>query len=202
MYAAHLITLRGSMANSKRKCPHCKESKQADTMYIKGIQAFCNVDHYIEYQVSNKNKLVKKGRSVTRKIRTDRRESIKTRSQHYNELQTLVNRFVRLRDKDEPCFTCGTVNPNIKYDAGHFLTRGGHPETRFHLMNIHKQCSVNCNQHGAGMRLEYEAHLIEKYGQKAVDELKGPQPALKQQFLNIEDIQREKVKFRKMIKDM
>jgi hypothetical protein len=190
------------MANSKRKCGFCKERKQADTMYIKGAQAFCSVDHYIECQVSNRNKLAKKGKSVKRKDTKERKEAIKTRTQHYNELQTLVNRFVRLRDKDEPCCTCGTTNPNIKYDAGHMLSRGSHPETRFNLINIHRQCSKRCNVLGSGMRHEYELFMVDKYGQDELDKLKGPHPTLKQQFPNIEDIQREKVKFRKLIKEM
>lgn len=190
------------MANSKRKCPHCKQSKKAETMYISGIQAFCNREHYIEYQVANRNKLAKKGRSIIRKDTKERKEAIKTRTQHYNELQTLVNRFVRLRDKDEPCCTCGTTNPDIKYDAGHMLSRGSHPETRFNLFNIHRQCSKRCNVLGSGMRYEYELFMIEKYGQDVLDKLKGPHPLLKVQFPNIEDIQREKVKFRKMIKNL
>lgn len=190
------------MANSKRKCPYCKESKKADSMYINGMQAFCNKDHYIEYQVGNRKKLAKKGKSVMRKETKVRKDAIKTRTQHYNELQTLVNRFVRLTYKDAPCYTCGTVNPNIKYDCGHMLSRGSHPETRFNLDNLRKQCSVQCNQHGSGMRYEFEKRLIAELGQSRVDTLIGKHPTLKQQYPDIEDIQREKVKYRKMIKEM
>lgn len=190
------------MANSKRKCPYCKESKKAESMYVNGMQAFCNKDHYIEYQVGNRKKLAKKGKSVMRKETKVRKDAIKTRTQHYNELQTLVNRFVRLTYKDAPCYTCGTVNPNIKYDCGHMLSRGSHPETRFNLDNLRKQCSVQCNQHGSGMRYEFEKRLIAELGQSRVDTLIGKHPTLKQQYPNIEDIQREKVKYRKMIKEM
>jgi hypothetical protein len=69
-------------------------------------------------------------------------------SDHVKELQVIVNKYVRLRDKDKGCISCGT--PLLgKYDAGHYYSAGGNPELRFNTDNIHGQC-VYCNQHRHG----------------------------------------------------
>tara|TARA_R110002096_G_scaffold146714_1_gene305445 strand:- start:293 stop:853 length:561 start_codon:yes stop_codon:yes gene_type:complete len=129
------------------------------------------------------------------------KESIKTRTEWYDGLQVLVNRYVRLRDKDKPCCTCGKTS-DVKYDAGHFLSRGAFPELRFELTNIHKQCSVNCNQHGSGMRKEYEDFIAETYGDKHLRWLKGPHELLKDKYPHTDDIKEEIKKFREMIKEI
>lgn len=117
-------------------------------------------------------------------------------------LQKLVNRYVvQVRDKDKPCYTCGTRKETIKYDGGHFFTRKARPDIRFELLNIHKQCSVDCNQHGSGMRNEYEAHFIHDYGIEALEELKREKPLLKVQFPDAESIEIEIKKWRKLLRD-
>lgn len=124
------------------------------------------------------------------------------RADRLDRLQKLVNRYVvHVRDKDKPCYTCGTTNKNIKYDAGHFFTRKARPDIRFELLNIHKQCSVNCNNHGSGMRNEYEKHFIEDYGIDALDELKRRRPMLKVQFPDAESIESEIKKWRKILRE-
>ena len=46
------------------------------------------------------------------------KDKLKTYSDHVKELQVIVNKYVRLRDKDKGCISCGT--PLLgKYDAGH-----------------------------------------------------------------------------------
>lgn len=131
-----------------------------------------------------------------------RKIALRTRKDWFNILQDEVNRYVKLRDRDEPCCTCGTRNPLIKYDAGHYRTRGSCPELRFELTNIHKQCSVNCNQHGSGKRVEYQGFLRDKYGQAHLDWLDGPHPSLKEQFPDIEAIKNEIARYRKLNKEL
>lgn len=73
-----------------------------------------------------------------------------------------MHRWVRtVRDKDEPCISCGMHRNS--YDAGHYRTRGAAGHLRYHEDNVHKQC-VRCNQHGGGTVGEYRIALLTKIG--------------------------------------
>ncbi len=198
------------MAN-KRMCKHCKKWNED---FIKtNIAVFCDVDCAYKFAVAKQEKeqakLIKKLKSngvkkekAERAETKQRKKELMTRSQWYNRLQGLVNQYVRLvRDINEPCCTCGTSNPSIKYDAGHFFTRAARSDIRFELTNIHKQCSVRCNQHGSGMRNEHEKFIIEKYGQDHLDWLILEKPPLKEQFPNWQDIELEILRYRKLLRE-
>ena len=182
------------------KCKICKAEYERKAPF----QQWCSSD--CGYKLARKKQKNKEEKKRLQRKRQDKKrlEELMTRSQWYTKLQLYVNKYIKLRDKDEPCCTCGTMNPNIKYDAGHFIAvgRGGASPTRFELTNIHRQCSVNCNQHGSGMRLEYEKFIINKYGQEHLDWLKGKHPTLKEQFPHYEDVKAEIEKFKKMIKQL
>ncbi len=126
-----------------------------------------------------------------------RKEAAKTRTEIYKDLEKEVNRFILIRDKGRPCCTCGTTS-DIKYDAGHYRSVGSCKELRFELTNIHRQCSVQCNQHGSGMRKEYQEFLIDKYGQDHTEWLNGPHPDLKEKFPTHDDIRAEIKRYRKL----
>jgi hypothetical protein len=194
------------MANSKNKCTYCENYKPPN----EGIRVpggfFCNIDHAIEYanakSIKAKNKKTKTKAKQERKHTKQRKKELMTRSQWYNKLQRLVNQYVtKVRDVGKPCCTCGTTKPGIKYDAGHFFTRASRPDIRFELTNIHLQCSVRCNQHGSGMRNEYEKFIIEKYGQDHLDWLTLEKDSLKVQFPNWQDIEAEIVRYRKLLRE-
>lgn len=118
------------------------------------------------------------------------KEGLKNHSDLLKDLQELVNDFVRLRDKDQPCISCGTMN-NVKYDAGHYYSRKGYSGIRFDEDNIHKQCSNYCNVHLSGNFAEYSIQLPRRIGQERFDalvarrhiELKISVPELKEKIL-------------------
>ncbi len=162
------------------------------------------------------NELMKKAKKALVKIRSDNRqedkkvkakrtkqkESIKPIKYWYDKLQIVINQWVvKVRDKDKPCCTCGTSNPDIKYDAGHYRTRGACPELRFNEMNIHKQCSVNCNQHGSGMRKEYQGFIIFNYGEDKLNWLDGKHQPLKEQYADYEAVKAQIAYYRQLLRD-
>lgn len=187
----------------KRKCKQCKN--YVSEFVTVGAGTFCTIDSAVtfSYNAMKKkraaaiNKAKKEYNTETKRLK----ETIKKRSAWYDSLQVLVNRYVLLRDRGKPCCTCGKTN-DVKYDAGHMLSRGAHPETRFELTNIHRQCSVNCNQHGSGMRKEYELFIIKTYGKEHLEWLMGPHKLLKNQFPHVDDIKAEIKKFNAMIKEI
>ena len=196
------------MANSKRRCTYCKDYRPVLSMVIVPIGAFCCDNHRYLYGIEKTEQLLKKSRRIEkekhavqkRKDKAKKKE-LMTRSQWYNKLQTLVNQYItKVRDKNEGCFTCGTAKPTIKYDAGHCFTRASRPDIRFDLSNIHKQCSVKCNQHGSGMRAEYFVAITKKYGEPELDRLKLKGEPLKEQFPTWQDIENEIIRYRKILR--
>lgn len=101
-----------------------------------------------------------------------RKEKLKSRADHLKDAQAAVNEFVRLRDKDLPCISCGRHHQG-QYHAGHYRTTAAHPELRFELLNINKQCAP-CNNHKSGDIVNYRINLVAKIGAEAVEWLEGP----------------------------
>lgn len=200
------------MANSTRKCKHCSEYKSAESGVKTPVAWFCCHVCAIDFAREKAAKVrERKARSESRqrkqaqsadKVRLTQKRKELNRPHHLDQLQKLVNQYVvHVRDKDKPCCTCGTSNPSIKYDAGHLRTRGACPELRFELTNIHKQCSVNCNQHKSGAVAEHKEYVIKEHGQDALDWLYGPHQSLKEQLPDVDSIDAEIARYRKIIRD-
>lgn len=104
-----------------------------------------------------------------------RREAIKTLPVLTKEAQKEFNAFIRERDHDQPCISCGAPPPDLSglhagRDAGHYRSVGSARHLRFHEHNCHAQC-VKCNQWGAGMVVDYRIGLVRRLGLDAVEAL-------------------------------
>ena len=158
----------------KRKCACCKNRFNVDGMIVTPLQAFCSMAHAIEYSR-------REAPTVRRKrVRKDKREYLADNLPHQLKLtQTACNRLVRLLDEGRCCVSCNKSWADT-FHAGHFKTRGAHPELRFDLRNIHGQCA-GCNLAAdrrksmeRSVMESYEANLVQRYGQALVDYLNGP----------------------------
>ena len=167
------------------------------------------LDAWSKADMLKKNNVTKKVADIAYKTQKKkdkyRLKELMSRGKWYKRLQILVNQWVvHVRDKDKDCYTCGTSNPNIKYDCGHrhHAGRGGGDRRRFVLENLHKQCSVQCNQHGGGMPVEYDIELNIEYGEGFADKLKcvGDYPTLKEQFPTWQDIEEEITRYRVLLR--
>lgn len=119
---------------------------------------------------------VEKARKESKLIR-DRLAVLKPRSSVIRAAQAVFNRFIRERDKDLPCISCGRFHTGA-YDAGHYRSVGTMPALRFHEDNVHRQC-VPCNQHKGGNIVEYRIRLIERIGLGKVEFLERDHPPAK-----------------------
>lgn len=106
-----------------------------------------------------------------------RKEKIKSRSDWAREAQSAINAFIRERDRDLPCVSCGRHHTG-QYHCGHFLSRGAHPELAYEEMNLAKQCAP-CNTHLSGNQINFRKGLIERIGIFNVEWLEGPHEAKK-----------------------
>jgi hypothetical protein len=77
------------------------------------------------------------------------------------------HKFIRTRDKDQPCISCGKYTT---LQAGHFYSAGYHPSVKFNEDNVHGQCK-RCNYFLSGNLLPYKENLLKKIGQERFDKI-------------------------------
>lgn len=112
---------------------------------------------------------------VARKATREAKEKLKTRADWMREAQAAVNAYVRERDKDLPCISCGRFHEG-QWHAGHYLSRGAHPELALDPRNIYRQCAP-CNTHLSGNQVKFRLGLIARVGVELVEWLEGPHEA-------------------------
>lgn len=130
-----------------------------------------------------------------RQRQAERRMAVKPLSYFIKQAQHAFNEFIRYRDRDLPCISCGRHHDG-QYHAGHFRTTGASPELRFDEDNCHKQCSA-CNNHLSGNLTAYRPALIAKIGQARFDALMGPHALPKwtrDDYIRIRDEYRAKLR--------
>ena len=110
-------------------------------------------------------------KKIERKTIKEAKEKLKTRRDWMKEAQQAVNEAVRERDRNRPCISCGRHHQG-QWHAGHYLSRGAHPELSLDPRNIHRQCAP-CNNHLSGNQVNYRKGLIERYGVDLVEWLEG-----------------------------
>lgn len=140
------------------------------------------------FEIAKKNKpkaqakLERQGRAQTRKDK----EGLKSRGQWLKEAQTAVNAYVRERDADLPCVSCGRRHDG-QYHAGHYRSVGSAPELRFETIQIWKQCAP-CNNHLSGNLINYRTELIKRIGIDKVEWIEGKHAAKRYTIDQIKEI--------------
>lgn len=154
--------------NSKRKCGGCGRYFPPEQTFP-GPIAWCSPDCALAVA---RKRLPAAQKRKDRLEHRQAKERVKTRSEWLKEAQAAVNAYVRERDRDLPCVSCGRYHEG-QYHAGHYRSVGSCPELRFDVRQIHKQCAP-CNNHLSGNLLNYRPELIRRMGQAVVDEIEGP----------------------------
>jgi hypothetical protein len=78
--------------------------------------------------------------------------------------QIVFNRFIRERDKDKGCISCGSQVT----EAGHYYSQGHHSALRFNEVNTNGQCTrCNCFLHGN--LIHYRNGLWSRYTKQEID---------------------------------
>jgi hypothetical protein len=136
------------------------------------LQSVCSPVCAIAYAGVAKNKAERIAAISDRKVIKLKLDSIKTKSEWAREAQTAFNQWVKLRDADEVCISCGRDHKG-QWHAGHYLSVGAHPELRFEPLNVWKQCQP-CNTHLHGNLISYRKMLLERIGIEKLEWLEGP----------------------------
>ena len=77
---------------------------------------------------------------------------------------TVFNKWIRERDKNKGCISCG----GGVHNAGHFYHGHIYSALQFNEVNVQGQC-VHCNLSKAGNEKGFRQGLIRRYGQDKVD---------------------------------
>lgn len=181
------------MPNKKRRCTSCKKYKEADKGIVAPIGFFCDKNCRYDYATKQTKTLISKSKKIEIKKKNKehkaKKEAIKPKSKFLAEAQAAFNKYIRLRDYEQPCISCLKPKEVIEaeqgwkvggcWDAGHFMTRGAKGQLRFVLFNVHKQCK-SCNGGGgrfsakaATVDANYRINLIEKIGVDKVELLEN-----------------------------
>lgn len=178
------------MRNKPLKQHKCKECGEYYTKF-RSTQQVCSVKCAMAMgkrkAEEKRKKLEKADRLEASRRMRERKEKLKSRPDWLKDLQRVFNEFIRLRDADLPCISCGRYHQG-QWHAGHYRSVGACPELRFNEDNTHKQCSA-CNNHLSGNILEYRLGLIEKIGIERVEFLeRQDHPPLKLSVEEIKDL--------------
>lgn len=189
------VALKATKAPKPKKCknPSCGVSFTPQRLG----QAVCSPRCGLAIKDVNQEKARKSLAQVQRQEIKVRKERLKTRADHLREAQAVFNEWVRLRDADLPCVSCGRYHDG-QYHAGHYRTVGANPEIRFEPLNVWKQCAP-CNTHLSGNLVNYRLSLLQRIGAEKLEWLEGPHPARK---YTIEEIKAIKADYREKIKEL
>ncbi len=179
------------MGQKRKRCKSC------DSLFYpqSSFQVVCSPDCAIAYCKTQAAAGIRK--KLERAEHREAKKRVKSRSQWRSEAQQAFNAYIRERDKDEPCISCGRFH-NGQWHAGHYRTTAAAPELRFNEDNCHKQCAP-CNNHLSGNLIPYRDRLADKIGYDRLIALEGP---TKPKKYTIEELSAIKDAYKQRLKSM
>lgn len=181
------------MGLKQKACKSCRQK----FVPSRPMQTACTPACAIAMAERKRQKQAQQEEARKRKEARQRLERIKTRAQWMKEAQAAFNAFIRARDADRPCISCGRYH-NGQYHAGHYLSVGSSPAMRFEELNVWKQCAP-CNNHLSGNAVLYRRALVELIGPEKVEWLEGPHEPKKYTIDDLKAIKAEYIMKRKEI---
>jgi len=178
------------MKLGKRKCKECGEPFQK----VSPLQSVCSVQ-CASNRAYKLNK-AKREKELKAKVKGMKSE-IMTRGEWIKLLQATFNTYIRLRDKDLPCVSCGKTNVE-EFHAGHFVATT-YQYHRFNEKNVHKQCS-KCNTHLRGNLIPYRIELIKRIGLEEVEYIENTRHMMLE--ITIPEIKNMIVEYKNKIKSL
>jgi hypothetical protein len=190
---------------TKVRTRRCKVCKEPFTPFRSTLQRDCGkfeCQHalalkHAEKERRNRDKAERLAKTRERKSDREKREAMKPIKRLKAEAQAAFNEYIRERDADLPCVSCGITNPPMtpggQWDAGHFKSRGAFPELAFDEDNCHKQCK-SCNAGGGRFSAKartvnaaYEVELLRRIGFDRLSRLS--------ELHEVKPLEREELKF-------
>lgn len=188
------------MIRSKKQ-PKCKnpECRQPFSQH-NSMQIVCSPKCGLALAAIQRKNREAQTAKLDRQQTREQRERIKTRSDYLKEAQVAFNAWIRERDRDLPCVSCGRHHQG-QYHCGHYRTVAGSPALRYEPLNCAKQCAP-CNNHKSGDIVNYRIELVKRIGQEAVEWLEGPHEPKRYTIEDLKEITSiYRAKFRQLKKE-
>jgi len=167
------------------------------------MQVVCSPSCAILHARKAMEKSSARNRAYDRRETRAKLEKLKTRSDYIKEAQTAFNSYIRQRDADQPCISCGTTGGTESltggyWDCGHYRSTGAAPHLRYTETNAAKQCK-RCNRQLAGNAVAYRSWLIARIGLQEVETLEADQTIRK---WSIDDLKAITATYKAKLKDL
>lgn len=179
-----------------KKCVICKANFTPYTTTTK----VCSIDCAIKHAAKKTAQQEAKRKVIDKREHKKALEAIKPKSYWLEKAQKVFNKYIRMRDVNNPCISCDRWHTG-QYHAGHYRSVGSSPHLRFNELNCHRQCSV-CNNHLSGNQLNYRKGLIDKIGLKKVEQLESAQAPKHYTIDDIQEIERAYKEKCKVVNDV
>jgi hypothetical protein len=169
----------------------CKVCKKEFTQFNSTISV-CGYQCAIEW-----GKLHPKKTSIKRvnsQLKSEAKEKLETYSQKVNKAKVIFQKWIRERDKNEPCISCGTLTAN-EWHASHFKKAETYSGVIFNEINVWKSCK-KCNVFLNGNELNYRERLVKKIGLDDVIALEDLANETRTKKWTIEELQTIKTKYK------
>lgn len=183
-----------SLSGRLKKCKACR----SEFLPARPFQTWCTPECGVAIAKKNSKRMANEKAKGERKAAREAKEKVKTRAEYMREAQQAFNAWVRARDADLPCVSCGRHHHG-QYHAGHYRSVGSSPSLRFEPLNVWKQCAP-CNNHLSGNAIEYRIELVKRIGLEKVEWLEGPHDPKKYTIDDLKSIRAEyKAKLKELI---
>ncbi len=153
----------------RRKCKVCGEFFHPAFDNIR----WCSPEHGAQFalqQLAKKRQKQQQEKDKKTRATWRKRKAAVKPLKHWEDMtQRVVNDYIRERDHDLPCISCGTWE-TVQWEAGHYRSRGKASHLRYIEDNINKQCH-HCNVQLSGNQQQYRIRLIRKIGPERVEAL-------------------------------
>ena len=167
--------------NKNLKQKKCKVCGSLFAVYL-SMQKVCSQKCALEYvRIESAKKEKKESEEEDRLWREKKKKINDTVPSWTKKAQAAFNEYIRLRDHDKPCVSCGKYDCDLttnsvrggKWDCGHYRSVGACPELRFEPLNAHKQCK-RCNGPLSGNHVEYRFGIAARLTAEQLAWVEGP----------------------------
>lgn len=179
----------------QKKCKYCKELFTPKS----SLQKPCFKSECIsKFYQENKKKIEVKVKKEQDRKRKEIKEGLKSISKVIAETKPIFQRFIRLRDKEKPCISCGSFEGQPQ--GGHFKKAEIYTGVIFDERNCHKQCK-KCNVFLGGNEANYRVNLVKRFSEEFVSELERYADETRNYKYTREELKEIKEKYQKKIKE-
>lgn len=130
------------------------------------LQIVCSPKCAIQHAKQQSERKQSKSEAESRREWNKRKAALKPLKHWEDMTQRVINDYIRERDRELPCISCGTWE-TAQWEAGHYRSRGAASHLRYVEDNIHKQCH-RCNAELSSNAVPYRAALVIKIGLERV----------------------------------